>query len=279
MINAHPKIGIARTELWLLGFPKGLAESVDRAVASWLRLPTIQSWYMTSTDTARISKNIMRATLVAALEENVANAERMEIIGDKTPVFYAQQAKHLHRLFPDAFYVQIVRDPRDVIVSHHFHAYRLKSWNFFDDRDKAQRVYERLFNGEKVGQDLLDEGALLRLLQKWIETQTCGIEAASFFPDTYYMLRYEDLLTDPLTHLKNIFTLTGLPLNNANCQRIRDKFSFETISGGRKPGQEDVSSFLRKGVAGDWRHYLSKTQSDHVTSAAEPLMARFGYSA
>lgn len=278
MVDAHPKIAIPKEELWLLGHPNGLSECIERAIAEWFRLPTVQNQFQSEEDIAVASKRIMRGALRGALDAGVSGLKDIQVIGDKTPVFYAQNRERLRQIYPDAYYVQIVRDPRDVIVSHHFHAYRLKEWNFFGDEEKAKRVQERIQAGETVGHDLLDEVALQRTLRNWMETQRCGIDAGELFANRYYMFRYEDLLIAPDVHLRTIFDIIGLPLGGDEIADIVDRYSFEKMSRGRLAGQEDTSSFFRKGISGDWKNYFTDTQNLLVLERAADLMAHFGYS-
>ncbi len=69
-------------------------------------------------------------------------------------------------------------------------------------------------------------------------------------------VRYEDLLRDTPGELRRVFReLTGERLPPERASAIAEEFSFERQAR-RRPGEEDRSSFLRKGVAGDWRNYF-----------------------
>ncbi|MEQ9257808.1 MAG: sulfotransferase [Roseovarius sp.] len=277
MVGAHPRIAIPEQEMWLLGHNNGLSECVERSVAEWFKLPTVKSQFPTKKDMNIATKKIMRGALRGAIDASVSGLKGIEVLGDKTPAFYAENAKRLKWLYPDAHYVQIVRDPRDVVVSHHFHAYRLKEWKFFHDTEKAQQVQSRIEAGESVGHELLDEGALQRNLRNWMRVQQRGIDAENLFPGRYYMLRYEDLLVDAAPHLQTIFSLTGVPLEAPQIEEIVGRFSFENMTRGRSAGEEDASSFFRKGVSGDWNNYFTAEQNAYVWEKAGELMRRFEY--
>ena len=49
--------------------------------------------------------------------------------------------------------------------------------------------------------------------------------------------------------------------------------------GGRKPGQEDQTSFFRKGIKGDWKNHMDAEQERAFVAAAGGLMAELGYTA
>ena len=55
-----------------------------------------------------------------------------------------------------------------------------------------------------------------------------------------------------------------------------DRWSFTTTSG-RKPGEEDLSSFRRKGIAGDWTNYFSREAGEVFDSFAGDALVELGY--
>lgn len=64
---------------------------------------------------------------------------------------------------------------------------------------------------------------------------------------------YEALRRDTPGELARVlFELTGRRPGEAEAAAVAEEFSFRRQSG-RRPGQEDRGSFLRKGVVGDWR--------------------------
>ncbi|MEL7012512.1 MAG: sulfotransferase domain-containing protein [Pseudomonadota bacterium] len=277
MINANPTISLPDQELWLLGNPKSLGETINRAMDEWLALPTVSSQFKTEQRQRQARRTVMRAAIRGAIDAGIGGVKGAKVIGDKTPAFYAQQFRYLQSIFPDAYYVQIVRDPRDVVVSHHFHAYRLDEWSFFGDKDKAKAVGHRIKDGDNVGSDLLDSTSVARLLKAWKQVQTNGVDAADAFPNRHRLLRYEDLLVRPAYELKHIFDLVEQPLTDPQIDEIVARFSFENMSQGRKIGQEDPKSFFRKGGSGDWKTYFTPELDAQVREDASELMEHFGY--
>jgi hypothetical protein len=59
--------------------------------------------------------------------------------------------------------------------------------------------------------------------------------------------------------------------------RCIEAASFEKLSKGRKRGEEDPSSFFRKGVAGDWKHVFTQREKEAFDREAGDLLARLGY--
>ena len=60
-------------------------------------------------------------------------------------------------------------------------------------------------------------------------------------------------------------------------KRCIEVTSFERLSKGRKKGVEDSSSFLRKGVAGDWRDVFTERDKEVFKEAAGDLLIELGY--
>lgn len=70
-------------------------------------------------------------------------------------------------------------------------------------------------------------------------------------------VRYEDLRRDPAGELdRMVEELTGDRIGPESAREIADAFSFEKQAG-RKSGEENTKSFLRKGVVGEWKERFS----------------------
>jgi hypothetical protein len=90
-------------------------------------------------------------------------------------------------------------------------------------------------------------------------------------------VRYEDLRRDTTGELRRIVLgLTGERLSAEEAAAIAQEFSFERQAG-RRPGEEDKGSFLRKGLVGDWRNYFGpKARATFDRYAGEELI-QLGY--
>jgi Sulfotransferase domain len=86
-------------------------------------------------------------------------------------------------------------------------------------------------------------------------------------------VRYEDLRRETARELQRVVRgLAGRRLGPEEATAIVEEFSFERQTG-RKPGEEDRKSFLRKGVVGDWRnHFSSEARVTFDRYAGEELI-------
>jgi hypothetical protein len=110
----------------------------------------------------------------------------------------------------------------------------------------------------------------------WMETVTAGTEAAEAFPH-YLHLRYEDLLADTPGQARRLLEFIGADARREIVDRCVEASSFEAMSGGRRRGEEDVTSFVRKGAAGDWRLWFTDEQAARFDESAGTMLDMLGY--
>ncbi len=90
-------------------------------------------------------------------------------------------------------------------------------------------------------------------------------------------VRYEDLRRDAAGELRRVVSeLTGEELSLERAAGIADEFSFERQSG-RRSGEEDKKSFLRKGVVGDWRAQFGPAAREVFDRFAGEELILLGY--
>jgi hypothetical protein len=197
------------------------------------------------------------SSAIATLLLKKSSGKPARAVGDRT-------ASNVHdffllaALFPGAKCIQIVRDPRDAGVSRWFHARRTVA-----PAERHRMVTVTNFARQNAGY--------------WTEVVGRGVSFGECHPDRYFELRYEDLVERTAPVLTGVFRFLGVDDSLAAAERCARAASFEKLSGGRARGQEDPDSFMRKGVAGDWRNHLDAETNDYVIEKAGALMRRFGY--
>jgi lipopolysaccharide transport system ATP-binding protein len=173
------------------------------------------------------------------------------------------------RLPPDYYYFVVIRDLRDTLVSLYFSL--LASHMILSDDMQGWRT--RLQG--------LDRRAGLRALME-VEPGE-GIELIARIQDSWVgapcLLRFEDLLRRDVMLLdRSVRRNARWPLDRAHFTRVVMAHRFERLTG-RQPGDEDVTSHERKGVAGDWRNYFDSDLKDAFKQRFGQTLIRTGYEA
>ncbi len=153
--------------------------------------------------------------------------------------------------------VIIWRDFRDVVVSMYFHSL------FYNERGNRKLVEK---TREKT--DFTDYGNIRENLPGFIRylfenkghpgfTWPMFVRRWAGRKDVCHV-KYEELLSDAEGHLIRLARqLAGKNLPLAKARKVAFKYSFAQMSG-RKPGEEDRSSFMRKGISGDWKNHFNR---------------------
>jgi len=175
-------------------------------------------------------------------------------IGSKDPDF-GLYISEFAALFPRAPYLHIVRDPRDASVSMAHH---------------MRRVHPEVNMGS--WDDALNDSA--RGWRMYLE----GVRAEVAVRDLAYLeVTYERMVGGPEETLSAAFNFLDVSADPAIVADCVKGSRFETLSQGRTPGQEDRTSFFRRGVAGGWRDELTSTQAARILDLAGPIAAELGY--
>jgi predicted O-methyltransferase YrrM len=169
----------------------------------------------------------------------------------------------IHRLFPGAALVHVVRDGRDVVASL---------------RQAYRQQWGRLWAPASV-----DEAA--RRWVAWVEE--IRSHAGRF--DRCHEVRYEDMVAHGPDCLAALFEFVGVPLPPAEVAAIYERQRFDACAGGAAPGPlvlgglyrggepAEPAGFFRQGKVGSWQEDLSPQEKAIVHAVAGPLLAELGY--
>ena len=94
--------------------------------------------------------------------------------------------------------------------------------------------------------------------------------------DNYTEVRYEDLLEQPLEEVQRLLEFLDADTDEKTVVRLVEKSAFERKSN-RERGQEDSSSRIRKGIAGDWKNVFTDDDRRIFKEVAGDLLIRLGY--
>ncbi len=171
----------------------------------------------------------------------------------------------------------VVRDGRDIMVSAYYYMLFKNDINkqFGVDRHRRHLPFENYddirANLPKFIDYMFTTYAKKRFHFSWADF------IDSWWDYGFPTVRYEDLLVKPADELIRVTeALTGTPCSPERAQEIVDKYNFKKMSG-RKPGQENKRSFVRKGIAGDWKNQFSKEACEVFDKHAGKQLIRVGY--
>jgi hypothetical protein len=178
---------------------------------------------------------------VRCLYSYYARREGKSRYGDKTPS-YVTQLPLLKELFPEAKFVHIIRDGRDVALSH----LDIEGW----------------------GPRSLDEAAV-----QWRRHVLRGItDGAALGSEAYKELRYEQLVEAPEGVLKGLCDFVGLSYDPA---MLRYFERAEKVAG-QVPHFQNLYRPPTKGLR-DWRRQMDSDDVGRFESLAGDLLAELGY--
>lgn len=179
----------------------------------------------------------------------------LKFLGDKDPGHLPHMLL-MNDVLSSVKFIHLIRDGRDVAIS----AWNHNQWSL-----------------QKQPFSSFDE-FLLRTAGEWKKYVSNGREQGRRLgPDKYLEVRYCDLVLDTPGLTRRILSFIGADTSETRIDECVESGSFERLSKGRKPGEEDSKSFFRKGVAGEWRRVLSAKQLHGFNGIAGDFLQTLGY--
>jgi hypothetical protein len=228
--------------------------------AEYLGLWIERSVWSRDDDKEEHLENLARMAVDYFLRGELAKTGK-RLVGDKSPLLTPETVQEISVVYPEARLIHIIRDGRDAAVSAAHHA----------------RNFGRA-SKEREGSDLFEEPRLRKLAADWGGRVGRTVEdGPKLFGDRYAEVRYEDLLDRPQEEMTRLLRFLGAASDAESVRRCVDSASFERLSKGRSRGEEDPSSFFRKGVAGEWRGVFTQEDRRVFEEEAGDLLPRLGY--
>ena len=168
------------------------------------------------------------------------------------------------------------RDGRDVLISQYFHS-------LFENEKGNSRLVAKC-RADLGFTDYDDVRSNLKAFMEYVyECKRHPRMSWSDFVDRwvdrkdYVHVRYEDMRMNPIDELCRIVReLSSRDIDYNKACSIIDAYSFEKVSG-RKAGEENKSSFLRKGIVGDWKNYFNQEARERFFYYAGDALIKLGY--
>jgi Sulfotransferase family len=257
LLDAHPELAVVDETRWIDHWhawrgvsPGGVTrELVDRLLAH----PRFGGLGLTGDDVLSLLDDgpVSYPAFVSKLFDLYGLRRGKELVGDKTPR-YCRSISLLHRLFPRARFVHLIRDGRSTALS-------VVNWR---KAEKLATTFET-WKEHPVGTAAL-----------WWEWQVrLAREAgAELGPSLYHETRYESLVADPAGELQPLCDFLELPFDEAMLRYHEGRTR-------RGKGLSAKSAWLPP-TAGlrDWRAEMSAGDVELFEAASGDLLDELGYS-
>jgi sulfotransferase family protein len=290
MLDAHPEI-LCKGEGRFFGGDwrqKGLKlRDVQRPPSSlynamldaeYLKLWIERSVWSRSADADEHLVNLTRMAIDYFLEGELLKT-RKKMVGDKSPLLTSETVKDVGEIYPEAKVIHIIRDGRDAAVSAVHH-----TWNFGkpqkSNRASAKREIYRKNPHQlrKAGESIFAENHIRKLARDWGARVGRAIkDGPALLGTNYCEVRYEDLVKRSEEEVRRLLVFLGAEANEKTVRQCVSSASFKRLSGGRERGEEDSSSFFRKGIVGDWKNVFTEQDKLVFKEEAGELITKLGY--
>lgn len=189
----------------------------------------------------------VRAFVLRLLTKGIQPHHRYLV--EKTPG-HAHHLAEIAEVLPEARFVHVVRDGRDVWVSAR----------------EARRTWARTWATLPGGLEVA------RTAHRWQETVRTVRRAATTLGAPVLEVRYEELRADPFSGYERLFRFAGIPYDDETLRAIHTATDFE-----RSGRAGDPSGFYRAGRVGDWRQAFSVPESLIFNAFGGAALVEAGY--
>jgi hypothetical protein len=276
LIRLHPEVHCNYQAHFFSRPPLLHALVADPEVAAWLTRRS-NRWNRGED----LSPVVLRAAADFILERD-ARREGAHIVGDKSPnsLMDGQAVKLLHQIYPDARLIYIVRDGRDVALSHRFQAFidltHYLSKEDLNIREAFIQDPEPFLKGER---SIFTEKAIRQAAQNWVrnvsETDTLGKD---LFPQGYISLRYQDLINKPWEEISRLWAFLGTDLTIDGLETgIQEELELNPDAQWQRQKANEIGDALNKGKKGSWRQIFTHRDREIFHQIAMTHLQNWGF--
>ena len=259
ILDAHPQLAIIHETHWIPKFYHKAARRSPEAlvrpglIRQLLKRPKLAHLGLAREEwQARLEsgKAVSFADFVGGIFDRFGQARGKPLVGDKTPA-YARSMDLLHEIWPQARFIHLIRDGRDVCLS--------------------------AMNWKKPGRLLLrastwhDDADLTAALWWEWHVRMARSSGQRLGPDLYTEVRYEALVDDAAAECVRLCGFLGVPHDGAMLR-------FHEGRTRTAPGLDPKEAWLpvTPGLR-DWRTQMPAPKVERFEAAAGDLLAELGY--
>jgi len=260
MVNAHPQVAIIHETHWIARFFRkrtGLTQDgivtrkLVRRLSEYHRFRYLKVDRQALLSLVANSEPMTYAAFVSRIFDLYGEREGKPLVGDKTTGDYIRNIPLLHTLWPEARFVHLIRDGRDVCLS-------MLSW------PKAQRAAGRW--------DIWNEDPVATTALWWTWHVRSGIEAGrSIEGRCYHEIRFESLVERPHEQAAALCVFLDVPFEQAMLTYHEGRTKEE-------PGLSANQAWLppTPGLR-NWRTQMDRRNVEMFEALAGDLLSTLGY--
>lgn len=189
-------------------------------------------------------RELVRPLSDEVFEQALRTNPKASLVIEQTPEHIAV-AEQILRIYPDAYFVHVVRDPRAVFASH-----RDSGW-----------ARPNSFSHDPI-----------LVAEEWIREVSRG-RAIAGMTDRYMEVYYERLKTETDAELQRFYSFLELPSDTASRARVIEACGLDQL----RKANLAPKGFFRRGEAAGWRDELSRSEVAVIEHMCGPLMTELGY--
>jgi len=259
MINAHPLVAITRETHWIPRYyekRKGVTEDgriTERLIEYLFEHHRFEQMKMKRSALLKIVRDqpeLTYTSLVSQIFDNYGRRKKKPLVGDKTPT-YVRKLPILHKLWPAARIVHLIRDGRDVWLS-------MKNWRM---ASKAAGKFES-WNVDPLVTTALWWKALVGMGRR--DGKVIG-------SDLYCEFKYEHLVAQPDVECRELAHFLGLP----HVEAMERYYEGRTQSGEKLSA--NAAWLPPTPGRRDWRSQMEAKDIEKFEAVAGELLEELGY--
>jgi len=252
LLDAHPDLVIAPethyfTRCWT-GEPIRTHDDADRMLNRLDQQPGVHDMDLSDEEWDTIRGRVQahgtptHGDVLRVLLETFASRMEAPAWGEKTPD-HLRFVPEMHRQFPEAVFVAIIRDPRDVILS---------------------------LKGLPWSRNTLPEQAWT-----WRRYAARTVQYHQDYADRFFGLRYEDLITNPGGTLRELCAFLGMPFR-ASMLELEEQAA-RPFDAGREPWKQKSGRQIDASNREKWRTQMPESERVLVELIVGHWLTDYGY--
>jgi hypothetical protein len=247
--------------------------------------PQVGDWLNRSSNRWNRGRDLSPVVLRAAADfilERDARLEGKRIVGDKSPssLMDGEAVRSMSKVYPDGYLIAIVRDGRDVAISHRFQAFidfpeQLSKEDLKIRADFIQNAASYISGNRSI----FTRKALERAARGWMrnvsETNQLGKQ---LYENHYMSLRYEDLITHPWEEMQRVWDFLGASIPDQDLQdAVLEEMRQNPDSDWQQQKAKEIAQPLLKARHGTWRDLFTAEDLEIFHTIAGSSLQTWGY--